>query len=273
MTLRTRFDLVQTACVGLVAALGGVALVVAVALDGISIGGSACGGAGSNGACRSVDRTLRVGLDLGWFSAAAIVLSAVLVVVGAMGLVRPRLRPALALVVLAVAFAGLVGTEHVSSRFCPGAPGATCGRTDGEWGPVLRPALLELRADARARLVGRPVRPGAPAVEAARTLASFRADGLGGWRLLHGTAVALWFVALALLLPRVVTRPWQAALAVVTVGLTSWAIVVYRTHPCAAGAAECYRGLVITLALLVSAVLWGLAFAVVFVVRSVRRHA
>ena len=77
--------------------------------------------------------------------------------------------------------------------------------------------------------------------------ASFRADGLGGWRLLHGTAVALWFVALALLLPRVVTPPWQAALAVVTVGLTSWAMVVYRTHPCAAGAAECYRGLVITL--------------------------
>lgn len=273
MTQRTRFGLVQTACFGLVAALGGVALVVGLALDGISIGGSACGGGGAEQACRDVDRRLTVGLDLGWFSAAAIVLSAVLVVVGAMGLMRPRLRSALALVVLGVAFAGLVGTEHVSSRFCPGEPGATCGRTDGEWGPVLRPALLELRADARARLVGRPVRAGAPAVEVGRTLDSFRAAGLAGWDTLHGAAVVLWFVALALLLPRVVMRPWRAALAVVTVGLTSWAIVVYRTHPCATGASECYRGLVITLALLVSAVLWGFAFAAVFVARSVRRHA
>jgi hypothetical protein len=273
MTERTRFDLVQTACFGLVAAVAAVTLVAAVALDGISIGGSACGGGGAEQACRDVDRRLTVGLDLGWFSAALILLTSVLVVVGVMGLVRPGLRLALAVVVLGVAFAGLVGTEHVSSRFCPGVPGATCGRTDDEWGPVLRPALLELRADARARLVGRPVRPGAPVVEVGQTLDSFRAAGRAGWNALHAAAVVMWFLALALLLPRVVTRPWQAALAVVTVGLTSWAIVVDRTHPCAAGAAECYRGLVVTLALLASGVLWGLAFAVVFVVRSVRRHA
>ena len=273
MTQGTRFDMVQRACIGLVVALSAAALVAALALDGISIGGSACGGAGAGQACRSVDRTLRVGLDLGWFSAAWLLLATVLVAVGVVGLVRPGLGHALAFVILVLALAGLVGTEHVASRFCPGVSGATCGRSDGDWGPVLRGPLLEFRADTRARLVGRPVRPGAPVVEAARTLESFRADGLGAWHLLHGSAVALWFVALALLLPRVVTRPWQAALAVVTVGLTSWAIVVYRTHPCAAGAAECYRGLVVTLALLASAVLWGLAFAAVFVVRAVRRRA
>ena len=58
-----------------------------------------------------------------------------------------------------------------------------------------------------------------------------------------------------------------------TVGLTSWAIVVYRTHPCASGASECYRGLAVTLALLASAVFWGLGFSAAFVVRAVRRHA
>lgn len=273
MRHRTGFDLLQAACFGLVAAVGVVALVVALAFDGISIGGSACGGGGAQQACRSVDRTLKVGLDLGWFSAAWVVLATVLLVVGVVALARPGLRDALAVVVLVVAFAGLAGTEHVASRFCPGVPGATCGRSDGDWGPVLRPALLDLRADTRAQLVGRPVRPGAPAAESAQTLESFRAAGLAGWRLLHGAAVVLWFVALALLLPRVVTRPWQAVVTVVTVGITSWAIVVYRTHPCAADASECYRGLVVTLALLASAVLWGLALATVFVIRTVRRHA
>ena len=273
MTQRTRFDVVQAVCFGLVAAVGVVALVVALAFDGISIGGSACGGGGAGQACRSVDRTLRVGLDLGWFSAMWVVLASVLVVAGVVAFVRPGLRDALALVVLVVAFAGLVGAEHVGSRFCPGERGATCGRSDGDWGPVLRPALLHLRADARAELVGRPVRPGAPAVEASQTLDSFRAKGLAGWRVLHVAAVVLWFAALALLLPRVVTRSWQAVLAVATVGLTSWAVVVYRTHPCMPDAAECYRGLVVTLALLASAVLWGLGFAAVFVIRAVRRHA
>ena len=42
MSHRTGLDLLQALCFGLVAALGGVALVVALALDGISIGGSAC---------------------------------------------------------------------------------------------------------------------------------------------------------------------------------------------------------------------------------------
>jgi len=271
MTHRTRFDVVQKVCFALVAGVGVVVLVGAFALDGISIGGSACGGSGADQACRRVDRTLSAGLDLGWFSVGVVFLALVLVAVGSLGLVRRRLG--LSLVVLCLAFAGLVGTEHVASRFCPGDPGATCGRSDGAWGPVLRPALLELRADTRARLVGRPVRPGAPVVEAAQTLDSFRAAALAGWHLLRVAVVVLWFVALALLLPRVVARPWRAVLAVVTVGMTSWAVVVDRTHPCAEGASECYRGLATTLALLGAAILWGLGFAVAFVARSVRRSA
>lgn len=273
MTPRARFDVVQRVCFALVAAVGVVVLSAALGLDGISIGGSACGGGGAEQACRSVDRTLSAGLDLGWFSAGVVVLGVALVVVGILGLVRRRRALELSLAVLCIAFAGIVGTEHVASRFCPGEPGATCGRSDGAWGPVLRPALLELRADARSRYVGRPVRPGAPVVEAAQTLDSFRAAARSGWHLLHAAAIVLWFVALALLLPRVVVRPWRAGLAVVTVGLTSWGFVVDRTHPCAEGASECYRGLATTLALVGSAILWGLGLAVAFAARAVRRSA
>jgi hypothetical protein len=255
----------------LVGALGVLALVAAFAVDGLTIGGSACGGAGADQACRQVDRTLTVGLELGWFSLALALLATVVVVAAAVALLRPRLRVVLSLVVLAVALVGLVGTEHVSSRFCPGDRLATCGRSDDAWGPVLRPALLDLRADARSELVGRPVRPGAPVADAAQTLETFRADGLRGWTILHRAAIALWFVALALVLVPAVPRLWQAIPAVVSVGLVVWAIVVERTHTCPEGASECYSGLPLALAIGASAVAWGLALAVAGLARLARR--
>ena len=273
MTQRARSELLQAASFGLVGALGAVGLVAAFALEGITIGGNACGGAGSQQACGSVDRTLTAGLDLGWFSAALVGLGAVLILVAVVALLRPRLGFVLSLVVLGVAFAGLVGTEHVSSRFCPGEPVGTCGRPDDEWGPVLRPPLLDFRADARSRLVGRPIRPGAPAAEAAQTLETFRADGLRGWTFVHRTAIVLWFVAVALVLAPALPRAWQVVPAVLSVGLVSWAFVIERTHMCPEGASECYSGLPLALAVVVSAVLWALSFAIVGIVRLVRRLA
>jgi hypothetical protein len=273
MANRSRLHLAEGVGLALAGLLGALGLVAAFAHDGIAIGGSSCGGGGAEQACRHVDRTLTVGLDLGWFSAALLALAIVLVVAAVVALLRPRLRFALSLVVLGIASAGLVGTEHVTSRFCPGEPGATCGRADDDWGPVLRPALLDFRADTRARLVGRPVRPGAPVAEAAQTLETFRADGLGGWRYLHRAAIVLWFVALALVLVPALPRAWLRVPAVLSVGLVSWAFVVERTHTCPEGASECYSGLPLAIAVVASAVLWALAFAILGIVRLARRLA
>ena len=272
MRHRARSHLVESACFALVGVLGALGLVAAFALDGISIGGNACGGAGAQQACRDIDRTLAAGLDLSWFSAALVGSAAVLVVVAVLALLRPGLRFVLSLVVLVVAFAGLVGTEHVSSRFCPGDSVGTCGRPDDEWGPVLRPALLELRADARSRLVGRPIRPGAPVAEAAQTLETFRADGLRGWRYLHRAAIVLWFVALGLVLAPALSRAWQVVPAVLSVGLVSWAFVVERTHGCPEGESECYSGLALALAVFASGLVWALALAILGIVRLARRR-
>src|SRR5262249_53692462 len=159
------------------------------------------------------------------------------------------------------------------SRFCADVAGATCGRSDDAWGPVLRGPLLAFRAYVRRELVGRPVEPRGPRAEPAPTLESFRAAARDGWTTLHATVVALWFVALALLVPRLVRRPWAAALGVATAGLVAWALVYDRLHPCEVDGGDCYRGLVTAFSLAVSTLAWGVALAAAAAVRAVRRRA
>jgi len=262
----------QIACFALVGLIGAGVLAGAFALDGISIGGDSCGGAGAEQACREIDRALSVGGDLRWFSAAVVAWAVALAGLGVVGLVVPPARLVLSLAVLGLALAGLVAGEHVDSRFCPGEPRATCGRPDGEWGPVLRDPLLDLRADTRRALVGRPVEPGGPPAEAAQTLETFRASGLDGWTVLRRLSVILWFVALTLLVPRFVRTPWKAALAVVTLGAVSWAFVSDRMHPCEGDGSECYQGLLTVAAAVAAGLAWAVAFAAAAVARLIRRH-
>jgi hypothetical protein len=212
--------------------------------------------------CLQLERALSVGTDLDWFSALVVAGGGALAILATAAVALPRLRPALGLAVLALAIAGLVGVEHVQSRFCPGGGETlgTCGRADEEWGPVLREPLLRFRADERARLVGRPVEAGGPRAEAAQTLESFAVSGLAGWRTVRWLVVGAWFLALGLLATHL--RPaWTAPLAVATVGATLWAAIADHMFHCAEGSSDCYRGFLVTLAALASVVVWILAFA------------
>jgi hypothetical protein len=256
----------------LVAALGALLATAAAADQGISIGGNVCGGAGESQRCVHVDRLLTVGWDLGWFSAATLAIAAGLVGVGIAGAVLPSLRPWLAGAAALLALVGLVGAEHVESRFCPGTSLATCGRSDVAWGPVLRSPLLELRAEQQALHVGRPVVPGGPVAVPERTLDSFRAAGATGWRWVRGLVVAAWFLALAQLSAIAVRPRWASVLAVATVGGIVWAVVVDAVSPCAEDASECYRGLLTGFAFVASAVAWLVALAAAWVVGAVRRR-
>ena len=265
---------VQIVGFALVVAIAALVLVAAFSLDGISIGGSSCGGGGAEQACRDVERTLAVGRDLGWFSAAITAAAAALMAAAVLAIVLARLRLALALVVLAVAFAGLVATERVTSRFCPDDySSGTCGRMDDEWGAILRPPLLDFRVDVRRELVGKPVEPGGPVAEANQTLETFRAGARDGWTLVHRLSVALWFLAVTMLAARFIRPAWAAAVSAVTVGGVSWIVVVDRTHTCAEDSSECYRGFATALALVAAGLVWGIAIAVVALVRSARRRA
>ena len=256
----------------LVAVLGALLGTAAVADDGISIGGNVCGGGGASQRCLHVDRFLTVAWDLGWFSAAALATAGGLVGVGIAGIAVPSLRPRLATAAALLAVVGLVGAEHVDGRFCPGSPRATCGRSDAAWGPVLRPPLLQLRAEQRVAHLGRPVVPGGPVADPRRTLETFRASASTGWNWARRLVVAAWFLALAQLAAMFVRPLWAAVLGVVTVGGFVWAAVADAMYPCAEGASDCYRGLLTGFAFVASTVLWLMALAVVGVVSVVRRR-
>ena len=177
-----------------IAAAGALVVGAVFQPEGISIGGNACGGAGASQVCRHIDRELALA-DLGWFSWTTVVGGGLLVVAGIAGALVPRLRPMLGVVALAVALVGLLGAGHLDNRFCPGGETAgTCGRTDDEWGPVLRDPLLDLRAETRAELVGRPARPGGPAFEEGQTMETFRSRALDGFALMKKVVVSAVFL-------------------------------------------------------------------------------
>ena len=261
---------VQIVCFGLVGLIGAAALGAALALDGLTIGGNSCGGGGEEQRCRYIDRTISIGLDLGWFSASVVLAGIVLIVVGILGVLAPGGRLALTVAVVVIALAGLTATEHVSGRLCPNDGRATCGRADEAWGPVLRDPLLELRAEKRRELVGRPVVPGGPVAEARQTLETFRASHRDGWTLLRWLSVGLWFLALILLAARFVRPAWVAGVSVATVGLVSWAVVFDQSHPCAIEGSDCYQGFVTAAAVILSVLIVAVALGIAALARYAR---
>lgn len=256
------------------AAAGALVLLAGFRPDGIRIGGYACGGPTGTlpQVCRQIDRNVSLATDLGWFSVLLITGGAALAAVGAAGIALPPARVALAAAALGLVVTGLVGTGHVDGRFCPGDDLGACGRSDDDWGPVLRGRLLELRSETRAALVGRPTRPGGPDFDREQTLEFFRVSPDTGFELLRWSLFAGLFVSALEVVRRVVRKPWLALVATATGGAVAAALIADWTHPCAEGASECYRGLLTLLTLVAAAFVWcGVAVAL-FLVRVGRRR-
>ena len=109
MTGRAAYPAGQAAVWLAIAAAGVLMLVAVFRSDGISVGGEACGGAGSSQACLHIDRELSI-TDLGWFSGATITGSVLTLLAGLAGSAVPRARRGLAAAVLALTLIGLAGS-------------------------------------------------------------------------------------------------------------------------------------------------------------------
>ena len=130
------------------------------------------------------------------------------------------------------------------------------------WGPILRDPPLELRADTRAELVGRRLRPGAPPFEEAQTMETFRARALDGF-VLFKTVV----LGSVLLLSLIIALRWIepavfAVIAAVTTTLVVEAAVWDYTTPCSSEGCPELRGLVTAAAVGLAVLAWALTLAI-----------
>ena len=224
--MRTTFDrLADVAFVAVAAALGAVIALAPLSEHGLVLGGSACGGGGNAQRCTGIARQLSL-VEISprfWAFVAGGVLCILLA--GAALVLRRRsdVRLGIAIAVLALAFVGLVQVERIDALLGP-EDGGTWGRTLEDWGPVLSPALVDLRRDALRRYAGTRTEPGGPLYDREQILPSFFAHKQDGWRVLRGAVVVLFFVALFETLRRRVRRPTLAVTTTATVGIVVWAM-------------------------------------------------
>jgi hypothetical protein len=236
---------------------GALATLAPVAWPGLELLGWACGGGGEEQVCRKLTRhpTL-VAVDwkawlwvAGGAACSAIALSALVI--------RDelwRLVAAIALFTLAVA--GVVTTTKVEVLLGPDDDISTLGRSDERWGPYLRPALLDFRADALRRYEGRRERPGAPPFEREQTLESFAVHALRGWKVLRWTLLVLLFASLFEVARRSVRRPSLALVTALTGGTLIWVATLDMSSVGAEGPPE-YQGLATALTILAGAAAWA----------------
>lgn len=256
--MRYRLGTPLTIAFWLLLAAGGLAVALApVALPGLVLGGSACGGGGEQQVCLGIARELTL-VEISsraWFWVATG--AAVTAVAAAALLVRhEQVRLAAAIVVFTVALTAFVQTAEVDAKLGPEG-GGTWGRSDEEWGAFLRPALLDLRADKRRELVGKRQRPGSAPYEREQTLETFSVLPRIGWDVLYASFVALLFASLFEAARRLLRRPGLAAVVGITGGTLVWALVEDRSYECSPDASECYSGLLTFLAFTGVALAWA----------------
>ncbi|MEJ7790894.1 MAG: hypothetical protein WKF65_02860 [Gaiellaceae bacterium] len=189
-------------------AAGAVAVLAAVLLPGLVLGGSACGGGGNAQRCTGIARQLSL-VGVSPHAWAYVAGGTVCILLGAAALLLTRHRVArivLSLAVLTVAFIGLVQTTRVDAKLGPSG-GGTYGRQLEDWGAFLSPALRELRQDALRRYGGRQTEPGGPRYDREQILASFSVREQDGWRFLYTAVVVVFFAAGLETVRRVVRRP------------------------------------------------------------------
>jgi len=267
----SRFERGATAAfVVVTVAAGVVAAVAPIVLPGFVLGGSACGGGGSDQRCTAIVRhvSLVEASPRAWAFVAGGVLC--LLLGAAVRLVpRGRARIALPLAVFALALAGLVQTTRIEEKLGP--DGGTYGRTDADWGGFLSPTLVDLREDAVSRYDGTLTEPGGPPYDREQILDSFFVRAESGWRVLFVAVVVLFFAAAFEFVRRLIGRPALAAVTAVSAGLVIWGLVLDDASTCDPGASECYDGLPTALAVSASALVWGAYLAGVLIHRIVVR--
>jgi hypothetical protein len=254
----------------LVAAAGLAVALAPFALPGLVLGGSACGGGGNEQVCLGIARelTLVQVSDRAWVWVAG---GALIAVVAMAALVLPRadVRLGAAAFVLALAVVGVAHTAEIDAKLGPEG-GGTWGRADEDWGPFLRPALLDLRADKVRELEGQRQRPGAQPYERDQILDSFSARPQAGWKLLRAALVVLLFVSAFETARRLLRSPITAAVVALTGGGLAWAVLEDRAFQCDPGASDCYKGLLTIMALVAAGFVWAIYGLVVLLVRATR---
>jgi hypothetical protein len=269
--VRSNVDRVaEVGLVGVIAGAGVVAALTPVLVQGLVLGGSACGGAGNAQRCTAIARHLSL-VDVSPRAWAYVVGGAAVVLGAAAPLfARPSVRSVLLLTILCIAFLGLVQTTDINARLGPSG-GGTYGRAVDEWGAFLSPALVDLREDALRRYAGRRTEPGGPRYERAQILDSFSVHRLDGWRYLYAAVVVLFFAAGLGSVHRIVRRPVLAIVITGTAGSVLWAMVADEATQCEPDTSECSLHLATILALAGAAATWSVYLAGIGVGRIVRR--
>jgi hypothetical protein len=236
---------------------GALAALAPVAWPGLELFGSACGGGGEEQVCRDLTRRLTLveidGLAWLWVAGAA---ACAAIALSALVIPREGSRLVAAVAVFSLAVAGLVTTTQVDVLLSPD-DGATVGRADERWGPYLRPALLDFRADARRRYEGRRERRGAPPFEREQILEFFGVHGLRGWNVLRATIIVLLFASLFEVARRSLLRPSLAFVIALTGGTLIWAVTEDQSFVGEPDASESYEGWLTALAVIAVAVAWA----------------
>ena len=258
--MRRSFDRVaDVAFLAVAASLGAVIALAPLSERGLVLGGSACGGGGQAQRCTGIARQFSL-VETSPRAWAVVAGGVICILLAAAALVlrrRADFRLGIAIAVLALSFVALVSVERIDALLGPEG-GGTWGRTLEDWGPVLSPALADLRLDALRKYEGTRTEPGGPLYDPEQILPSFFAHVQDGWRVLRGAVVVLYFVALFETLRRLIRRPTLAVTTTATVGLVVWVTVLARAVPCADGG-ECWEGLATVFAVIVAG-LWWLAY-------------
>jgi hypothetical protein len=243
-----------------VAAAGALAAVAPLLPEGLVLGGSACGGGGSEQQCTGIARQLSL-VEISphaWLFVAGGSLCAVLGGAALVALWRDwsALVP-IALVLAVVALVGLVAIEQVDVLVEPaGGGGGTIGRSLEDWGPFLAPELADMREDALRRYAGRPTAPGGPVFDREQILGSFSVREQDGWRLLRGAIVVGFFAALFAFATILGASLPLAITAAGTLGVVAWAVAYDQAVTCDPGASECYQGITTAFAIGLAVVWW-----------------
>jgi hypothetical protein len=251
-------------------AAGSAAALAPITWPGLVLGGSACGGGGSEQVCRGIARELTL-VEVSaqawlWVAAGAAVAG---IAVAGLLVANDSWRLGAAAFALVLALAGVATTSEIDARLGPEG-GGTWGRADEQWGSFLRPALLDFRADAVRALEGERERPGAPAFEREQILASFSVRARFGWKLLRASGVVLLFAAAFETARRLLRNPFTGAVAALTGGGLAWAILEDRATVCDPGASDCHQGMLTFLAFVAAALVWAVYAIGVLAVRAMR---
>jgi hypothetical protein len=162
------------------------ALVVACFIPSLEIAISAFIGAGNDQRGFRYERELALAFDVGWPGPLALVAGLALVVAAATGIVVGS-RPWLVVASFAVAVAlGLLAFDTEDQRLSWAGPGGVVGYESPHGGPLLQPALDELKAEARASREARD--PGWTLTGGEH---GFSSHGLAAWRVFLWSVLAL----------------------------------------------------------------------------------